>query len=210
MMIVGMGKRGEDLIKSDTKTRTATVVSMRAAIHLTRTVLPMKVRKRKIIIIMLISVLAFLLMLISENRVRSAAFREVNQAARRATSLSFYVPISLYVSPISISFIRLILPCFNHSISMWLIHLRDLFACCSLCEKVLFEFHEFALAWLSDFSQWDSSSQEYQTMKTGNNIFPNVDAMHMCSQCVYTGTSDSAESLGWVWCSAMQRLSPWL
>lgn len=87
-------------------------------IHVTRTVLLMKVRKRKIIIIMLISVLPFLLMLISENRTRSAASREVNQAARRATSLSFYVPISLSNSPISISFIRLILPCFNHSISM--------------------------------------------------------------------------------------------
>lgn len=159
-----------------------TIVSMRAMRHLTRTALPMKVRQRRIIMIMLISVLPFLSMLISENRTRSAAFREVNQAARRATALSFYVPISLYISPISVSFIRLISPFFNHSISMWLIHLRDLFACCSLCEKVLFEFHEFALAWLSDFSWWDSSSQEYQTMKTTNKIFPNVYAMcvHVC------------------------------
>lgn len=56
--------------------------------------------------------------IISENRTRSAAFREVNQAARRATALSFYVPISLYISPISISFIRLISSFFNHSTSM--------------------------------------------------------------------------------------------
>lgn len=58
-----------------------TVVLMRAMIHLTRTTLLMKVRKRRIIMIMLIPVLTFLSMLISENRTRSAAFREVNQAA---------------------------------------------------------------------------------------------------------------------------------
>lgn len=67
---------------------------------------------------------AFLSTLISENRTKSAAFREVNQAAQRATALSFYVPISLYISPISISFIPLISPFFNQGISMWLIHLR--------------------------------------------------------------------------------------
>lgn len=44
----------------------------------------------------------FLLMLISENRSRSATFREVNQAAWRATALYFYVPISLYISPIAL------------------------------------------------------------------------------------------------------------
>ncbi len=60
---------------------TTTVASMRATIHLTRTALLMKVRKRMIIMIMLISVLAFLSMQISENRTRRAAFREVNQAA---------------------------------------------------------------------------------------------------------------------------------
>lgn len=143
----------------------------------TRTALLVKLRKRRIIMMMLISVLCFLSTLISENRTRSAAFREVNQAARRATALSFYVPILLYISPISVSFIRLISPFFNHSISMWLVHLRALFACCSLCEKVLFEFHKFALARLSDFSHWDSSSQEYKTIKTSNGIFPNVYAI---------------------------------
>lgn len=170
------------------------IVWMRAMIHLTRTALQMKVRKRKIIMIILISVLAFFcvcVIIISENRTRSAAFREVNQAARRATALSFYVPISLYISPISISFIRLISSFFNHSTSMWLIHLRALFACRSLCEKVLFEFHEFALAWLSDFSQWDSSSQEYQTMQTSNTIFPYVYAMCVLT-CVCVGNGDSA------------------
>lgn len=146
------------------------IVMTKTVTHLKRTGLLRRGRMRRIIMIMLISVLAYLLMVMSENRTGSAAFREVNQAARRATALSFYVPISPCISPISISFIRLISPFFNHSISMWLIHLRDLFARCSLCEKVLFEFRDLALAWLSDFSQWSSSSQEYQTMKTTNNI----------------------------------------
>lgn len=63
---------------------------------------------------------------------------------------------------------------------MWLIHLRDLFARCSLCEKVLFEFRDLALAWLSDFSQWSRSSQEYQTMKTTNNISTYAYAKLVC------------------------------
>lgn len=94
---------------------------------------------------------------------RSATFWEVNQASRRATSLSFYVPVLLFVAPISISFIRLILPCFNHSISMWLRHLRDLFACRSLCEKVLFEFHEFPLS--PDFQTSHSETAAHKNTK---------------------------------------------
>lgn len=39
--------------------------------------------------------------------------------------------------------IPLISPFFNHDISMWLMHLRALFACCSLCKKVLLEIEIF-------------------------------------------------------------------
>lgn len=150
-------------------------------IHFTRTALLMKVRKRREVMIMLISVLAFLLMLISENRSSSAAFRGVNQAARRATALSFYVPISLYISPISISFIRLISPFFNHSISMWLIHLRDLFACCSLCEKVLFEFHEFALSPDFQTSLSETAAHKNTKQRKQATISSRMFTMHVCS-----------------------------
>lgn len=158
----------------------ATIVWMRAVIRSTRTPLSIKLRKTRIITLMLISVILFwffLATLISESGTRSAAFREVNQAAWRASALSFYVPILLYISPISISFIRLISPVFNRSISMWLMHLRALFVRCSLCEKVLFEFPKNALTQLSNFSHWDSSSQEYKTIQTNNSILTNVYAL---------------------------------
>lgn len=145
-------------------------------------------------------------MLISENRT-SAAFREVNQAARRATALSFYVPISLYISPISTSFIRLILPFFNHSISMWLIHLRDLFAGCSLCEKVSIWIPRICSRLtfrLLTVRQQLTGIPNNETSET----FPSVDAMCVLKRS-YIGTSDSAETLGWVWHTAVQRLSPW-
>lgn len=133
---------------------------IRAMINSTRMALLMKLRKRRIITTRLISVLAFFFLstLMSENKTWNATFGEVNQAARRATALSFYVSILLYISPISIAFICLISSFFNHSISLWLMHPRDLFACCSLCQKVLFEFHEFALA--SERSDFQTSHSE--------------------------------------------------